>query len=85
MWAKTEAFKKSYKERAAIEGKNAELKRFHGLARAKGFELRSISTQAKLAAIAVNLKKIASLISSSNPNLQTFTCYKNIILKYFGA
>ena len=84
MWAKTEAFKESYKERAAIEGKNAELKRFHGLARAKGFGLRSVSIQAKLAAIAVNLKKIARLISSSNPYLQPFLCVVSIIFNYIA-
>ncbi|KGX83111.1 transposase, partial [Pontibacillus marinus BH030004 = DSM 16465] len=30
-YQKTEAFKEKYKKRASIEGKNAELKRFHGL------------------------------------------------------
>ena len=62
-WAKTEEFKEEYKKRSAIEWKNAELKRFHGLARAKGYGLRSVSIQAKLAALAVNLKRIARLVS----------------------
>lgn len=60
---KTEEFKTEYKKRARIEGKNAEMKLFHGLARAKGYGLLAVSKQAKLTAIAVNLKKIAKLIS----------------------
>ena len=60
---KTDEFKEEYKKRARIEGKNAEMKRFHGLARAKGYGLLAVSKQAKLTAIAVNLKKIAKLFS----------------------
>lgn len=60
---KTDEFKNEYKKRARIEGKNAEMKRFHGLARANGYGLLAVSKQAKLTAIAVNLKKIAKLFS----------------------
>ena len=60
---KTEEFKKEYRKRARIEGKNAEMKRFHGLARANGYGLLAVSKQAKLTAIAVNLKRIAKLFS----------------------
>ena len=60
---KTDEFKTEYKKRARIEGKNAEMKRFHGLARANGYGLVAVSKQAKLTAIAVNLKKIAKLVS----------------------
>ena len=60
---KTAEFKERYKKRAAQEWKNAEMKRFHGLARARGYGLRSVSMQAKLTAIAVNLKKIAALVA----------------------
>ena len=63
---KTEEFRKKYRERSGIERKNAEMKRFHGLARAKGYGLRSVSLQAKFTAIAVNLKRIARIVSSSN-------------------
>ena len=42
------------------------MKRFHGLARARGYGLRSVSLQAKFTALAVNLKRIAKLVSSSN-------------------
>ena len=59
---KTEAFRQKYRKRASIEWKNAELKRFHGMARAKGWGLRSMIFQAKFTAIAVNLKRIANLI-----------------------
>ena len=63
---KTDEFREKYKQRAGIERKNAEMKRFHGLARARGYGLRSVSLQAKFTAIAVNLKRIAKLVSSSN-------------------
>lgn len=59
-------FKEKYKKRASIERKNAEMKRFHNLARARGYGLRSVSFQAKLTAIAVNLKRISRLISPLN-------------------
>ena len=59
---KTEAFREKYRKRAAIEWKNAEMKRFHGLARAKGWGMRSMEYQVKFTAIAVNLKRIANLI-----------------------
>ncbi len=59
-------FQEKYKKRAAHEWKNAEMKRFHGLARARGWGLKSISIQAKLTAIAVNLKRIAALIEEKS-------------------
>lgn len=61
---KTSEFRDRYKKRAGIEWKNAEMKRFHGLACAKGYRLKSVSTQAKLTAIAVNLKRIAALVAA---------------------
>jgi hypothetical protein len=61
---KTEEFKEKYKKRASIEGKNAELKRFHGLSRARGYGLLSVSKQSKLAAIATNIKRIAAIVSA---------------------
>jgi len=67
-WAKSKEFYEAYKKRAKIEPKNAEMKRFHGLARARGYGLRSVSLQAKFTAIAVNLKRISQLISSLKPN-----------------
>jgi len=63
-YQKTDEFLEKYKKRASIEGKNAELKRFHGLCRARGYGLLSVSKQSKLAAIAVNIKRIASIVSS---------------------
>lgn len=63
-YQKTEEFLEKYKKRASIEGKNAELKRFHGLSRARGYGLMSVSMQSKLAAIAVNIKRIAAIVSS---------------------
>lgn len=60
-YQKTEEYLEKYKKRASIEGKNAELKRYHGLCRARGYGLLSVSIQSKLAAIAVNIKRIASI------------------------
>ena len=59
---KSPEFLEKYKKRASQEWKNAEMKRFHGLARAKGWGLRCMVFQAKFTAIAVNLKRIANLI-----------------------
>lgn len=53
----------NYHKRASIESKNAELKRFHGLSRAKGYSLKSVSKQTKVTAIGVNLKTIARLVT----------------------
>ena len=69
---KTEEFKEKYKKRASHEWKNGEMKRFHGMAKARGYGLKSMQTQAKLTALAVNLKRIASLISS---NFNTICLY----------
>jgi hypothetical protein len=62
---KTEEFKEKYKKRAAHEWKNGEMKRFHGMARARGYGLRSMATQAKLTVIAVNIKRIAALVAAT--------------------
>lgn len=63
-YQRTKEFLEKYKKRASIEGKNAEVKRFHGLRRARGYGLLSMSKQSKLTAIAVNIKRIAAIISS---------------------
>lgn len=65
---KTEPFKEKYKQRACHEWKNGEMKNHHGLNRARGYGKRSMSTQAKLTAIAVNLKRIANILSSKFPS-----------------
>ena len=59
---KEKAFLDKYKKRSSQEWKNGEMKRFHGLSRARGWGLRSILFQAKLTAIAVNLKRIATIV-----------------------
>lgn len=61
--ANTPEFKEKYKKRASHEWKNGEMKRFHGLDRARGYGLKSMGMQAKLTALAVNLKRIAALLS----------------------
>lgn len=60
-------FQEKYKKRSAHEWKNAEMKRFHGMVRARGWGLRSIRIQVKLTAIAVNLKRIAALVRTPKP------------------
>jgi hypothetical protein len=68
-------FKEKFRKRAAHEGKNAELKIAHGLARARGYSLKSVAIQAKLTALAVNLKRIANLATASSsllPQLSVF-------------
>ncbi len=42
----------------------SDLKRFHGLYRARGYGLLSVSLQSKLVAIAVNIKRIAAIATS---------------------
>lgn len=61
--AQTQEFKEKYKKRASHEWKNGEMKHFHGLDRVRGYGLKSMSMQAKLTALAVNLKRIAALVS----------------------
>lgn len=78
--AKTREFLDKYKNRACHEWKNAELKRFHGLDRATGYGLKAMNTQAKLTALAVNLKRIANLVSSLNTKLLLFIGVKTKIL-----
>ena len=58
---KTPEFLEKYEARACVEWKNGEMKRFHGMSRARGFGLQSVRTQVKLTAIAVNLKRIAAI------------------------
>ncbi|KNZ42591.1 hypothetical protein AKG39_05400 [Acetobacterium bakii] len=73
---KIDDFKEKYKKRASIEGKNAELKQFHGLGRAKSYGLVAMSKQAKLAAIAVNLKRIAAIMTA------ILSCFSEIFVRF---
>lgn len=65
-------FLEKYKKRSSQEWKNGEMKRFHGLSRARGWGLRSMLFQAKLTAIAVNLKRIAALSADILPDFHKF-------------
>ena len=73
-------FLEKYKKRSAQEWKNGEMKRFHGMSRARGWGLRSILFQAKLTAIAVNLKRIAAITREKPP---TFTIICHILESLF--
>lgn len=48
------------------------MKRFHGMDRVRGYGLKSVETQAKLTALAVNLKRIANILSSYPTNFRAF-------------
>ena len=61
---KTQAFKDDMKERAHIEPKNAEMKRFHGMARARYWGLPKVNVQFIITAIVVNVKRLANVIGS---------------------
>lgn len=87
--AKTLEFKEKYKKRSSHEWKNGEMKRFHGLDRARGYGLKSMSMQAKLTVLAVNLKRIAALVSFffeylllifEKSNQQTIIKHNNLLL-----
>jgi transposase len=54
-------FLEKYRKRASLEWKNAEMKCHHGMARALGYSLRSMTVQVGLTALAVNLKRMAAL------------------------
>lgn len=45
------------------------MKRFHGMSRARGWGLRSMLFQAKLTAIAVNLKRIAAITGEKTSSI----------------
>ncbi|RDW21345.1 IS5/IS1182 family transposase [Oceanobacillus arenosus] len=62
---KSDEFREKYKKRSCQEWKNGEMKNFHGLDRAKGYDLKSMELQAKLTAFAVNIKRIAAILSSN--------------------
>src|SRR5699024_4407874 len=80
---KTDEFKEKYKKRSCQEWKNGEMKNFHGLDRARGYGLKSMALQAKLTAFAVNLKRIAAILSSKKMSFINFNLVisKNISQK----
>lgn len=63
----SEVFKERIKRRPVIEHKNAELKRFHGLTRAKYHGLFRMQIQAVLTAFTVNVKRMVKLIAGVQP------------------
>lgn len=60
---RTDKFKKYMKLRQPIEGKFSELKRYHGLTRARYRGLRKVGLQSFFSATAVNIKRWMNLIS----------------------
>lgn len=57
------------KMRAHIEPKQGEMKRFHGLERAKFRGIEKLNVQAILTGIVVNIKRFVKLSSHSHRNL----------------
>ena len=82
--AKTQEFRDKYKNRACQEWKNGEMKRFHGLDRARGYGLRSMGIQARLTALAVNLKRIAKMVSSLRHDISAFFDRKSLLVMVKG-
>lgn len=81
---KSDMFLEKYHKRASIESKNAELKRFHGLNRARGYGLLSMSKQAKLTAIAVNIKAIGKIIiKKTTESMAIIRCSFNYIKVFY--
>jgi transposase len=62
---KTDDFKEDLKQRAHIEPKQGEMKRYHGLQRAKYWGLPKMNIQATISAIVVNVKRFITLNSCS--------------------
>ena len=59
---KTQEFKDDMKERAHIEPKHAEMKRFHGMAGAKYWGLPRVNIQFIITVITVNVKRLANVL-----------------------
>ncbi|MGD6968054.1 IS1182 family transposase [Rossellomorea vietnamensis] len=79
---KKDEFKEEYRKRACQEWKNGEMKNFHGLGRARGYGLKSMTLQAKLTALAVNLKRIAAILSSKKGGKSvSITIFLNFSIK----
>ncbi|ODV50055.1 DDE family transposase [Methanohalophilus euhalobius] len=60
-YSKSRDFKRDMKMRAHIEPKQGEMKRFHGLKRAKFWGKEKMNIQAMLTGIAVNLKRFIKM------------------------
>ena len=60
---KTDYFKEDMKQRSHIEPKQGEMKRYHGLQRAKYWGLPKMNMQAIISAIAVNVKRLVTVSS----------------------
>lgn len=60
---KTDHFKEDMKQRAHIEPKQGEMKRYHGLERAKYWGLPKMNIQATMSAIVVNVKRFITMNS----------------------
>ena len=65
----TPEFKADMKLRPAIEGKLSELKRYHGLTRARFRGLVKLGLQCYFTAVVVNIKRWFKLLAGASPGL----------------
>ena len=63
---KTKEYKEDMKGISQIEPKQGEMKRFHGMARAKFWGLAKLNIQAIITAITVNVKRFANVVGSAS-------------------
>jgi transposase len=68
-YSKSQDYKDDMKMRAHIEPKQGEMKRFHGLNRAKFWGIEKLNVQAMLTGIVVNLKRFIKMSSDSYRNM----------------
>jgi len=63
-------FSRTYAKRVKIEHKFAEAKEHHGLRRARGLGLESMRIQARMTAMAQNIKRLVSFSQKSRPQMK---------------
>lgn len=73
-YSKTDDYKEDMKIRSHIEPKQAEMKRFHGLNRARYHGLEKVNVQAILTGLVVNLKRMIKLLDSDSYRKQPGIC-----------
>ena len=67
IYNRTDQFKQDMKLRQAVEGKLSEMKRYHGLTRARFRGLKKFALQCYFTAVAVNIKRWIKLESMNSP------------------
>ena len=77
----TQDFKDDMKERAHIEPKHSEMKRNHGMVRARYWGLSKLNIQLIITAITVNVKRFVNVVGSvCYPTFRTLRIFRNLFL-----